>query len=475
MTQPFPVDRVSNLNSQPSLFADLPHAEIQTPATRAEIVNSTAPIAVNRGVPRVKRPVRDQFEFREICVDDLVPSDHPVRAVWTFVMAQDLSSLYDKITAVEGGVGRDAIDPRILMALWLFATVEGIGSAREIERRTTRDNPFRWICGGVSVNHDRLSRFRTGSTELLDDVLTNNITVLMQQGLVSLKRVAQDGMRVRASAGRSSFRREQSLQELHTVAQQQVEALKTTADETPSEAATRQKAARERVATDREARVAKALAALPKLTAAREKRKKGDGETTRVSTTDPEARNMKMANGGFNPAYNVQFATDTDSGIIVGLDVSSEGSDAGLAIPMVEQIQKRLATTPAELLLDGGYAIVKDTITLTQLGTVVYMPVKEEDKKIAKGIDPFMPISTDTPEVAAWRQRMGLPESKKIYKERASTAEWVNAQARNRGLQQFRVRSLLKVRDVAKWFAIVHNLIQGLALITKSAQVVARR
>jgi hypothetical protein len=117
MTQPLPVDRVSNLNSQPSLFADLPRAEIQTPATRAEIVNSTAPIAVNRGVPRVKRPVRDQFEFREICVDDLVPSDHPVRAVWTFVMAQDLSSLYDKITAVEGGVGRDAIDPRILMAL----------------------------------------------------------------------------------------------------------------------------------------------------------------------------------------------------------------------------------------------------------------------------------------------------------------------------------------------------------------------
>ena len=190
MTQPLPVDRVSNLNSQPSLFADLPHAEIQTPATRAEIVNLTGPIAVNRGVPRVKRPVRDQFEFREICVDDLVPSDHPVRAVWTFVMTQDLSSLYDKISAVEGGVGRDAIDPRILMALWLFATMEGIGSAREIERRTTRDNPFRWICGGVSVNHDRLSRFRTGSTELLDDVLTNNITVLMQQGLVSLKRVA---------------------------------------------------------------------------------------------------------------------------------------------------------------------------------------------------------------------------------------------------------------------------------------------
>ena len=463
MTQSLPDDRVSKLNSAPSLFADDPLTD--------DSVVSFEPVAASRGVPRVKRPVRDQYEFRQMCLDDLVPSDHPVRVVWMFVMAQDLSSLYDKSAAVEGEVGRDAIDPRILMALWLFATVEGIGSAREIERRTTRDNPFRWICGGVSVNHNRLSQFRTGTTALLDDVLTNSIAVLMQQHLVSLKRVAQDGMRVRASAGRSSFRREQSLQELHTEAKQQVEALKTAADETPSKAATRQKAARERAATDREARVAKALAALPKLTAAREKRKKGDGKTTRVSTTDPEARNMKMANGGFNPAYNVQFATDTDSGIIVGVDVTNEGSDAGLALPMVEQIQERLATTPDELLLDGGYTMVKDTITLTQMGVVVYMPVKEEEKKIAKGIDPFVPISTDTPEVAAWRQRMGLPESKEIYKERASTAEWVNAQARNRGLQQFRVRGLQKVRDVAKWFAIVHNLIRGWALIAKSAEV----
>jgi hypothetical protein len=463
MTQPPPDDRVSNLNSTPSLFGD--------DALTNDSVFSVEPVAASRGVPRVKRPVRDQYEFRQMCLDDLVPSDHPVRAVWMFVMAQDLFSLYDKIAAVEGEVGRDAIDPRILMALWLFATVEGIGSAREIERRTTRDNPFRWICGGVSVNHDRLSRFRTGSTELLDDVLTNSIAVLMQQGLVSLKRVAQDGMRVRASAGRSSFRREQSLQELHTEAKQQVEALKTAADETPSKAATRQKAARERAAIDREARVAKALAALPKLTAAREKRKKGDGKTTRVSTTDPEARNMKMANGGFNPAYNVQFATDTDSGIIVGVDVTNEGSDAGLAVPMVKQIQKRHGTLPKEGLWDGGYTMVKDTITLTQMGVVVYMPVKEEEKKLAKGIDPFVPISTDTPEVAAWRQRMGLPESKEIYKERASTAEWVNAQARNRGLQQFRVRGLQKVKDVAKWFAIVHNLIRGLTLIAQSAEV----
>ena len=471
MTQPSPLALVPDLISQPSLFDVLPLVEFEPDPLPGDSIPATQPLPLGRGVPRVKRPVRDQWEFREMCLDELVPSDHPVRAVWAFVMGQDLSSLYDKIAAVEGDVGRDAIDPRILMALWLYATVEGVGSAREIERRTTRDNPFKWICGGVSVNHNRLSQFRTGSSELLDDVLTNSVAVLMQQELVTLKRVALDGMRVRASAGKSSFRREPSLQELLVEAQLQVAELKTAADEQPSEASARQKAARERAATEREARVAAALGALPELAAAREKRKKGDGIKTRTSTTDAEARTMKMANGGFNPAYNVQFATDTESGIIVGVDVKNEGSDAGLLVPMVEQIQERHDKLPDEMLTDGGYLKADDIVTLAQIAVVVYMPVKEEEKKRAKGIDPFAPSPSDAPEVAAWRQRMGLPESKEIYKERASTAEWVNAQARNRGLQQFRVRGLKKVKDVAMWFAIVHNLIRALALRPKSVQV----
>lgn len=463
-------DADTNVTSRSRLFDELPPTDSELDPAAAVSLLLTPPVVVLRGVPRVKRPIRDQVEFRDMCVDELVPADHQVRAVWTFVMAQDLSSLFDKIAAVEGEVGRNAIDPRILMALWLFATIDAVGSAREIARLTIRDNAYRWICGGVSVNHDRLSRFRASSTELLDDILTNSVAVLMQQKLVSLNRVAQDGTRVRASAGKSSFRGAETLDELHAEAVQHVANLKTGVDESHSEASARQKAAREHVAADREERIAKAVAALPKLAAAREKRKKGDGATTRVSTTDVEARTMKMANGGFNPAYNVQFATDTESGIIVGVDVNSEGSDAGLMQPMVKQIQDRHGKTPEEFLVDGGYVTVKDTIAVTQMGVVVYMPVKEVEKKLAKGIDPFAPISADAPEVAGWRQRMGLAESKKIYKERASTAEWVNAQARNRGLQQFRVRGQKKVKDVAMWFAVVHNLVRGLALCTKSVR-----
>ena len=464
MTQPTPL--ASDSNSPPSLFDDhfLDEATLDLPSTPEQL-------SIPRGVPRVKRPVRDQIEYCELCLDDLVPLDHPVRAVWTFVMAQDLSAMYDKIEAVEGDAGRSAIDPRILMALWLFATVEGVGSAREIERLTTRDAPFRWICGGVSVNHNRLSQFRTGSSELLDEVLTNSVAVLMQQNLVTLTRVAQDGIRVRANAGKSSFRREASLQQLHKEAKEQIEALKPAADEQPSEASARQKAARHRAATEREARIAKALEALPKLEAAREKRKKGDGEKTRVSTTDPEARVMKMANGGFNPAYNIQFSTDTTSGIIVGVAASNEGSDAGLLIPMLEQIEQRYGVTPDEALVDGGYMKTDDIIDVAKSGIVLYLPVKEVEKKQKKGIDPYAPLPNDAPETAAWRQRMGLPESKEIYKERASTAELVNAQARNRGLQQFLVRGLQKVKDVAMWFAIVHNLVRALTLRPESVEI----
>lgn len=463
MTDSSPADSSFASPSQPSLFEDL--SSVKDQATPSEAKRSRA----GRGVPRVKRPVRDQIEWQEVCLDDLVSSSDPVRVVWAFVMAQDLSSLYDKIAAVEGEVGRDAIDPRILMALWLFATIEGIGSAREIVRRTQRDNPFRWLCGGVSVNRTCVAHFRTCSTELLDAVLTNSVAVLMQQGLVTLKRVAQDGVRVRASAGKSSFRRELTLQELQAQAREQVAALKTAADEQPSESAARQKAARERAAQDREDRIAKALAALPELAATREKRKKGDGAKTRVSTTDPEARTMKMANGGFNPAFNVQFATDTKARIIVGVDVNNEGSDAGLLEPMVEQMQQRHDEKPEEILADGGYAKASDIIALTNDNITIYTPVREEQSKREKGIDPFAPMRGDSPAEIEWRRRMGRPESQQIYRERASTAEWVNALARNRGLQQFRVRGLKKVKAVAMWYAIVHNLFQTLALGGKFA------
>ena len=169
---------------------------------------------------------------------------------------------------------------------------------------------------------------------------------------------------------------------------------------------------------------------------------------------------MKMADGGFRPAYNVQFATDTQSQVIVGVDVTNQGTDAGQLVPMVEQIEQRTGVRPEEMLVDGGF---NNKDALQQLndpeqGYKVYLPVKEEEKQRAKGQDPFAPRPGESPELTEWRTRMGTDEAKAIYKERASTAECVNALARQRGLQQFRVRGLPKVRTIALWFALAHNV-----------------
>lgn len=426
-----------------------------------------APVPV-AGRPRMKSPVRDQQLMCYLSLDERVPRDSPVRAVWDLVAQADFSELFAKIQAVEGRPGRNPINPRILMCLWLFATVEGISKAREIERLTESQVLFQWICGGVPVNRTTLSAFFTACPELVSQTLTDQVTALMQAGLVNLNRVAQDGMRTRAHAGKSSFRRDATLEELQRIAQEQVDRLARERQDKDHSGGGRP-TVEESDAADRLQRVEAARVALVELAKAREARKKGDGAKTRVSTTDPDARTMMMANGGFNPAYNVQFMTATGSDIIVGVDVNNQGSDGGLMEPMVRQVKERFGQVPGELLVDGGYVAVDDITQTTAAGTTVIAPVKEEAEKRAKGIDPFQPLAKDSPAVGDWRRRMGLAETKEIYKERASTAELINAQARNRNLQQFTVRGLVKVKAVALWYALAHNVMRALSLRAKVA------
>jgi transposase len=413
------------------------------------------------GTPRFKPPDRSQIEFRACCWNDLLPEDHQARIVWRYVDGLDLSPLYQKIKAVVGHPGQPPIDPRILMALWLYATLRGIGSARELDRRCQSDLPFQWICGGVSVNYHTLADFRTAHVKFLDDVLTQSVASLMEQDLVTLDRVAQDGMKVRASAGAASFRRRPTLEECLAEAQQQVEALKAELQADPNAPNRRQQAARERAARERAERLQKALDQLPMV----EAKKKGEEEKAkaRISTTDAEARVMKMADGGYRPAYNVQFATHTGTQIITGMDVTNSGGDQGQMAPMVEQHEDRYGCTPDEMLVDGGF-VKKDDITQVsepQGSTTVYAPV-QVSKSEAR--DPHTPRADDSPAVAEWRQRMATDEAKGIYKERASTAECVNAQARNRGLYQVRVRGGPKVRAVVWWYVLAHNLRRMVAI-----------
>ena len=414
--------------------------------------------AAVQGAPRLVFANRAQMELRSVDLESLLPQDHSARAVWEFVESLDLSPLYAQVQSVEGSAGRPAIDPRLFMALWLYATLEGVGSARALERLTRQHDAYRWILGGVSVNHHSLSDFRVQHGEFLDGVLTQSVAVLMDRGLVTLKRVSQDGVRVRANAGASSFRRQPSLERCLQEAQEQVERLRQELKQDPEATSRRQASAQHHAVEDRHRRVQEALAQMPKVAA---KKPAAERDKARVSTTDAEARVMKMGDGGFRPAYNGQFAVDTETQIVVGVEVSNSGSDQGQLVPMLEQLQKRYEVIPAQSLVDGGFAGLQDIQKASELGTEVFAPVAKPKNKER---DAHVPLATDSPVIAQWRQRMGTPEAKEIYKQRAATVECVNAQARNRGLQRLLVRGLRKARVVLLWFAIAHNLMRSLSL-----------
>jgi len=406
---------------------------------------------------RVNSPQRGQVMMHMLSLDEMIRADHPVRNVWRYVCSLDLAAFYQDIQAVKGGVGRDAVDPRILLALWIFATLEGVGSARRLAELCTRDFAYLWICGEVTVNRDLLNSFRSSHPEALDEIMIETIGILLDQGLVSLTRVAQDGMRVRASAGKSSFHRQSTLARHLEEARQQVEQLRQEGDDDQA-GRSRQEAARQRAAEERLERLEKAIEEGTKLRLKKEQQKRNEGAEVRSSSTDPEARNMKMADGGYRPAYNVQFATACDSRIIVGVDVTNEGGDSGQMEPMTAQLQANFQRLPTEYLVDGGFSSRDDTTLLEQRGVKVYSPIKKEEKLLQAGQDPYARRRGDTDEYYAYRQRMKMPEAKEIYKLRCSTAEFPNAGCRNRGLQQFAVRGLKKSRTVALWQALAHNL-----------------
>ncbi len=425
---------------------------------------NTTSATMNRA--RVQLPERNQTEWRPVALDALLPTDHRARVVWAYVDSLDLSPLYAKIRAVEGQAGRDAVDPKILMALWLFATIEAVSSARQLDRLCNRDLAYLWICGGVGVNYHLLSDFRTAHGEFLDQLLTDTVATLMHQELVTLEVVAQDGMRVRASAGGSSFRRRKTLEKCREEAREQVRKLREESENEADAAASdaRREAAQKRAATDRETRIERALEELEQLHEQKEKKKKGTGKTARSSMTDPEARKMKMADGGFRPAYNVQFATDGDARVIVGVDVTNSGSDGGQMSPMHEQVRQRYDKTPDQYLVDGGFAGSEEITKVERRGSQVLAPILGEEKLREKGIDPYSRQPKDSDESFAFRQRMATDEAKARYKDRPSIAEFPNAECRNRGLSQFRVRGLEKVKTVTLWYALTFNFMRMMNL-----------
>jgi len=409
---------------------------------------------------RVVEANRGQMRLVPLDLESMLPAEHAARAVWSFVERLDLGEFYARILAREGSAGRPATDPQILLALWIYATVEGVGSAREIERLCRYHLAYEWICGGVNVNHHSLSDFRNEATDLLNGVLTQSVTILLWEGLVEIRRVAQDGMKVRASAGASSFRTRAGLSKLQKVAREQVETLAKEIEADPGTASRREQAARKKAADDRETRIGRAIEQMAE--AERRKRSnKGKKKTeARTSTTDPSARVMKMADGGFRPAYNVHLVSDTVSKVVIAVEVDNAGTDKHAMVPLFEQIEKRYGARPREWLADGGCNSLDNVGRMAKRGCKIFAPLQRRRSPERKPAD-IRP--TDSEAVKQWRERMSTEPAQAIYRERAATAELVNAHCRAQGLLRFLVRGTKKVFAVALLHAITNNMRRGWA------------
>jgi transposase len=422
------------------------------------------------GEARMREPVRDQIELRAVDLDSLIDADHSARLFWDYVQKLDLSAVEGAIKARVHTPGQAPPSPRLLLALWLYAVSEGVGSARALARLCEHHDAYRWLCGGVSMNYHGLSDFRVAHPELLDQLLIDNVAALSAAGIIDLDEVTQDGLRVRAAAGAGSFRGGKILREELEKAKRLVEQLKQEQESDHDASNRRIQAARERAVRERKERVEAALAKQGELVAERERRAKTNKakvakqKEPRASSTDAEARNMKMADGGFRPAYNCQISAVGEGQVVVAVGVDTVGSDRGMVRPMLDELQRCYGRRPSRHLVDGGFNKNDDTEWAASIGVDIYGPPMNSKHKT----DPYAPRSDDGPGVAAWRQRMNSPQGKEIYKRRA-LHECINARFRQWGLYQFTVRGSRKIVPVLRWLALANNILTANRLLKAAA------
>jgi len=409
------------------------------------------------GKPRIEEPQRAQGEMLFEYPEDALEPSHPARVLWDVLGKMDLKAFSKGCVAVDGAAGRALKSPRMLLTLWLYALSQAVGSAREIARLVHSDVAYRWITGNVDISHQKLSQFRVGHGAALSELMTNILATLMHKGLLSLAVVAQDGTRTRAAASSPSFRTYGSLLQCREQAKLHIKAVLAAADD--PEYTRAQHAARAKAARDYQERVEAAIATVTEL----QSHRSPSDSSARASTTDAEARRMKMGDGGFRPAYNVQYAVAGSAmggpRTIVGVNVTNVGSDLGSMAPMVEQIEARTGQRPGALLADGGHVKAEDISATRSMGVDVLVPPQET----AKAIEKLKAEGADA-QIIAWRERMDTDEAKQIYRARAGLVELANAhQKTHHGITQVLVRGVGKVTCVILLNAIGSNLLQHAA------------
>ena len=406
------------------------------------------------GAARTVDANREQMRIAMFDLERMLPQEHQARAVWAYVERLDLSRFYDAIRSREGKAGRPAVDPRIYLALWIEGMLDGVGSSRKIAHLCQYHLAYQWICGGVPINHHSLSDFRNAATDLLEGVLTQSVERLMRAGVVQIKQVSQDGMKVRASAGASSFRTRGKLEQL---ARQQVETLAREIEDDGG--ASDQRDEKER--TEASERIKRALEEMDEAEA-RKRSKNGKKKTeARTSTTDPEARVMKMPDGGYRPAFNIHIASDVESMVVLAVEVNNEGTDLHAMLPLAEKIEADYDVRPEQWLADGGCTSVDNIEKMNKRGCKVIAPVRQRTNPDR---NPSDPRPGDSEAILEWRARMETEQAKEAYKRRGATSECINAHFRNQGLLRFLVRSAKKALAVALVHAITSNMRREWAL-----------
>jgi transposase len=423
---------------------------------------------------KVIRPDRSQTRWDYIDLDALLPVDHVARLVWLFVKSLDLTELYDAIKSREGEAGRPGADPAVLLALWLYATIEGIGSARELDRLVERDIAYRWIAGGVPVNYHNLADFRVDHVSVLDRLLTESVTAMIDQGLVSLDEIAIDGTKVRANASRESFKTGTTLMQIQAEVTDRITQLKAEVHDDPAASSKRRQAAQRRAAQSVKERAERALKALEKVKAERAENAKEHAKDeakkseAKASMTDDEARIMRFPDGAVRPAYNAQIAVAPREGVIVAVEMTDRRNDSGLAVPMVEDIVRRYGQAPERLLVDTHYATIEDIAALdaNAAGKVtVYAPVPADRDDITPASlrNRKSKRNREPQAVKDWRARMATAAAQAIYRVR-KLIERVNAERKNHGFGFLPVRGLVKAQGVALLHALAHNFVATLRL-----------
>jgi len=419
---------------------------------------------MSKGV-RIIGPDRAQLCWEMVDLDSQLPDDHRARLVWAFVQGLDLSEFYDRIKARDEIAGRPATDPQVVLAVWLYATMEGIGSARAIDRLCQQHAAYRWLCGGAPINHDLLATFRRENAASLDRLLSQSLTGLIAEKLITLEELMIDGTKVRARAGRGSMSKRKRLERIEKAVAERIAELKNEVDTDPAEPERRRKQRALQAAEERARRVERAHQKLTELvqeqterakTHAKQEAEKGE---PKVSVSDPEARLMRLADGATAPAWNVQVATA--DGFIVAVDPTDRRNDGGLAPGLVEVITERCGRVPQRLLADTRAMPQDDIVKLAEHypSMTVYSPPPPEHAEVSAETlrKRHWTRRHEAPAIQAWRARMASEDGQQTYRRRKLT-ERAHGIIKNRGMARFLVHGREKVRAVCLLQALALNL-----------------